>query len=727
MQLEKKETNAARTSYLATFGGYDRREMIQDGAWNDMQNMSPRKYPALCTRPPRRRVTQRNGVTLGKIVAMCDLDGLVWIDAAGALHTDGQTLTLPILSQTDLQTEQHMVPFGSYVTIWPARKWANVQYFRSITGPQLVPDCYGSIDASWEQGDGDNVRLVPCQRDGSYWKYIPTTALESSHGRTLKPGAAGGRVETSGFPFIYKAKAGDAGTDYYGYVLQETRPGKPEDGMLWMNPSVTPPVLQKWNEATGMWVQQELYLRLERTGGFAGLQEGDAVTVTLPPVMFCTQKEALQEKAATVFYKEVRIEQEKIENAVITASGVDWICIKAALAQPATVGTKHIQLVQCAMFAQANVAAPEEAGTTTQAQFEAMTDAALEAYCEASTLNSGGYGHPARVSKITLARTAPEMDFVIECGNRLWGCRYEMTDRNRLYNEIYASKLGDFKNWNCFAGLSTDSYAASRGTPGPWTGAVAFGNYPLFFKRDCMDKVYISSSGAHQIVTTRLPGVQPGSDRSLQVIDGVLFYLSDRGVMAYDGSMPECVSAALGSDSYTDGVAGSNGDYYYLSAQCGGRPALLTLDTQTGLWHRQDETAAVQLVTCGTALYLRGAGEGLLSLAANDATDSGAQEAAFAWQLVSGIRGFAQPEETYLLRLTLRLKLEPGASATVRVRYNETGPWAQKARLEGNGVKSVSFSIGAQRCDTYRIRIDGIGQATIYTLAQTTDTGSELE
>ncbi len=366
MQLEKKETNAARTSYLATFGGYDRREMIQDGAWNDMRNMSPRKYPALCTRPPRRRVTQRNGVTLGKIVAMCDLDGLVWIDAAGALHTDGQTLTLPILSQTDLQTEQHMVPFGSYVTIWPARKWANVQYFRSITEPQLVPDCYGSIDASWEQGDGDNVRLVPCQRDGSYWKYIPTTALESSHGRTLKPGAAGGRVETSGFPFIYKAKAGDAGTDYYGYVLQESRPEKPEDGMLWMNPSVTPPVLQKWNEATGMWVQQELYLRLERTGGFAGLREGDAATVTLPPVMFCTQAEELQEKAATVFYKEVRIEQEKIENAVITASGVDWICIKAALAQPATVGTKHIQLVQCAMFAQANVAAPEEAGTTTR-------------------------------------------------------------------------------------------------------------------------------------------------------------------------------------------------------------------------------------------------------------------------------------------------------------------------------------------------------------------------
>lgn len=61
-------------------------------------------------------------------------------------------------------------------------------------------------------------------------------------------------------------------------------------------------------------------------------------------------------------------------------------------------------------------------------------------------MNSGGYGHAARVSKIELERKAPEMDFVIECGNRLWGCRYEVTDQSRLYNEIYASKLGDFKN-----------------------------------------------------------------------------------------------------------------------------------------------------------------------------------------------------------------------------------------------------------------------------------------
>ena len=590
-----------------------------------------------------------------------------------------------------------------------------------------MPDCYGSMDASWGQTDSDTVRLVPCQRDGSYWKYIPSTALESSHGRTLKPGASGGRVETSGFPYIYKEKAGDAGTDYYGYVLQESRPGKPEDGMLWMNPGVTPPVLQRWNEATGMWAVQELYLRLEHSGGFAGLQEGDAVTVTLPEVLFCTKAEALQQKAATIYYKEIKTERQTLENAVITASGDGWICIKAALAQPATVATKHRQLVQCAMFAQANVAAPEEAGTTSEAEFDAMTDAALEAYCTASANNSGGYGHPARVSKITLERTAPEMDFVIACGNRLWGCRYSTEERGKLYNEIYASKLGDFKNWNCFAGLSTDSYAASRGAPGAWTGSVAFGNYPLFFKRDCLERVYISSSGAHQIVTTRLPGVQPGSDKSLQVIDGVLFYLSDRGVMAYDGSMPESVSAALGAEAYTGGVAGSDGQFYYLAAKCGGAPVLLTLDTETGLWHRQDETAAKQIVQCGTALYLRGAGAGLVSLAADDARDGGSREDDFAWRLESGLLGIDGPGRTYLLRITIRAKLEAGASATVSVQHNEDGCWKQRARLEGNGVRSASFSVGACRCDTYRLRLDGVGQATIYSIAKTTEAGSELE
>ena len=57
-----------------------------------------------------------------------------------------------------------------------------------------------------------------------------------------------------------------------------------------------------------------------------------------------------------------------------------------------------------------------------------------------------------------------------------------------MVNELYACKLGDFKNWNCFLGISTDSYVASVGTDGPWTGAVTYLGNPIFFKETCLHK-----------------------------------------------------------------------------------------------------------------------------------------------------------------------------------------------------------------------------------------------
>ena len=68
-------------------------------------------------------------------------------------------------------------------------------------------------------------------------------------------------------------------------------------------------------------------------------------------------------------------------------------------------------------------------------------------------------------------RKAPAMDFVIECNNRLWGCRYGKQD-GQTVNMMYACALGDFTNWQKFAGTSQDSYFAHLGSDGPFTGAV---------------------------------------------------------------------------------------------------------------------------------------------------------------------------------------------------------------------------------------------------------------
>ena len=91
---------------------------------------------------------------------------------------------------------------------------------------------------------------------------------------------------------------------------------------------------------------------------------------------------------------------------------------------------------------------------------------------------------------ITVERRMPYMDFVTESENRLWGCRYGVARNGEVVNEIYASKLGDFKNWNCFMGISTDSWVASCGTDGQFTGAIAMPGYVVFFKENCLHKVY---------------------------------------------------------------------------------------------------------------------------------------------------------------------------------------------------------------------------------------------
>lgn len=81
-------------------------------------------------------------------------------------------------------------------------------------------------------------------------------------------------------------------------------------------------------------------------------------------------------------------------------------------------------------------------------------------------------------ASISVSRKVPDMDFVCEAQNRLWGCFYG-NDGTQNINEVYCCALGDFRNWEQYLGISTDSWRASRGSDGPWTGCVNyFGTRP---------------------------------------------------------------------------------------------------------------------------------------------------------------------------------------------------------------------------------------------------------
>ena len=324
---------------------------------------------------------------------------------------------------------------------------------------------------------------------------------------------------------------------------------------------------------------------------------------------------------------------------------------------------------------------------------------------------------------ITVERLMPTMDFIVESENRLWGCRYGVALNGEVVNEIYASKLGDFKNWNSFAGISTDSYVASVGSDGQFTGAITHLGYPLFFKENYMHKVYGNFPANYQIQTTACRGVQKGCSKSLSIVNEVLYYKSRSSVCAYDGSLPVEMSSALGEVNYKDAVAGTLGNKYYISmADDSGEYHLFVYDTKKGVWHREDNTLVKEFSTWrGDLLYIDEK-DRIMSVMGKGREE----EKRVKWVAETGIIGTDMPDKKYISRLDVRLSITLGTRLYFYIQYDSSGAWEHVFTLAGRSLSSFSIPIKPRRCDHLRLKIEGDGEAKIFSICKTIEQGSNL-
>ena len=328
-----------------------------------------------------------------------------------------------------------------------------------------------------------------------------------------------------------------------------------------------------------------------------------------------------------------------------------------------------------------------------------------------------------QTAPVTIERKMPNMDFIIESENRLWGCRYGTALNGEVVNELYACKLGDFKNWNCFMGISTDSYVASVGTDGQFTGAITHLGYPLFFKENCVHKVYGNYPANYQIQTTTCRGVQKGCDRSLAIVNEVLYYKARSGVCAYDGSLPAEISSALGDVSYSNAVAGDLGNKYYVSMlDTEGEYHLFVYDTLKGMWHREDDTQAMDFCNCrGELYYIDHADNQIKTI-----KGTGVKEIKpVRWEAVTGIIGTDSPDKKYISRMDVRMKLEVGSRVTFYVEYDSSGTFEYLFAMTGKSLQSFAAPIRPRRCDHLRLKIVGEGEAKIFSICKTVEWGSD--
>ena len=325
---------------------------------------------------------------------------------------------------------------------------------------------------------------------------------------------------------------------------------------------------------------------------------------------------------------------------------------------------------------------------------------------------------------VTVARKMPDMDFIIESQNRLWGCKYGITEDGKVVNEIYASKLGDFKNWNCYPRISTDSYYVSVGTDGPFTGAINHLGYPIFFKEYCMHKVYGNYPAQYQVQTTTCRGVQRGCSKSLSIVNEILYYKSRSAVCAYDGSLPVEMSKALGEITYHDAVAGTHGNKYYISmADSNDEYHLFVYDTARGMWHREDNTHAIDFCSCRGDLFLIDGADNKIKSVNGDGDP---EEKAIKWVAESGVWGTDSPDKKYISRLDVRMSLNVGTRVIFLVQYDSSGEWEHLCTMMGTSLRTFSVPIKPKRCDHLRLRIEGEGEAKIYSISRTIEQGSDI-
>ena len=459
------------------------------------------------------------------------------------------------------------------------------------------------------------------------------------------------------------------GTDYPADIPGGVNPpDNPDNGDLWLDESGDNDVLKQYSITTDEWVEvPTTFVKIAGTGIGAGLKEYDCVEIS--------------GLALAGEDPDVKLEyQISLLNGsmIVYGRGDDYIIVAGLLSQQVELG-----------------------GLTTDT--------------------------------VSADLAVPDMDYVTESNNRLWGCKYGLVD-GEVVNEIYASKLGDFRNWRCFMGLSTDSYAASVGTDGPFTGAITQRGYPVFFKEQAIHRVSGQTPSSFTIQTTIARGVQRGSWRSLAVVQENVYYKARDCVMMYDGNMPQSISDNLGGVLYEDARAGALHELYYISMKdTSGNWNLFVFDTEHGTWWKEDNAKALGFGAEKDELFFIDEVNNTL-VAVRGST--GTAEENISWSATFDLYGvnyvqgssYDDPNrvrnEKYVSMFKIRMRMAEGASMQLYIQYNG-GEWEYMGQRSGTGLGTFILPVIPKRCDHIRYRLEGTGDARIYSISRIMEVGGD--
>lgn len=717
MEYPKLRVRQQSVQACTSFRGLDRRPGASSRTrnkswqwyWHDERNLSADRAPRMSVRNAREwaNYIDNNNIATA-IAAVCAGDHLVILDAGGYLYSNGYAIDLSnsFTQETawEIDTLENVkasfspangsdstgTALGGLVTALGGRPSRYVTFRVKTINNSGVPTAWQSDRVGGQYNFADDnppssygITIVPEEplyvgwtfyvylwprsdctnntqliRMGAnvliFYKkklYLWANAVKLASGTTMTAGTDYGYASVNVGAYLSSYNADLTlcdidGNAYSGVVVSATEPT--QEG-YWLDTSSDKPVLQEWSVAQSMWIK--LTSTFIKISGF--------------PIKGSGWNSAALQKGDAVVIKTTDMDENEDPLIVQLLNGTHYLY---------------------------------DAGSDNGNDYMIVSGVLPVS----SVTVSVGY--------MTLKREAPEMDFVVEAQNRLWGCRY---DESNSINEIYASKLGDFRNWEVYQGLSTDSWRASRGTAAPFTGAIAYGGYPLFFREESLEKVFPSSSGAHQIAVYALDGVQKGCADSVVIINDRLYYKARRGVCVYTGTLPVCISEEFGEWTLSNAKAGRHKLKYVCCMDMPNNNRLcFVYDTEKGDWHVEETAWHGLTATWNDELYYTVDYVNDYNLYKFE----GKNAEGVNWWAESDELTMELPEHKWITYIRIRLRLDLGAECRLYIAY-DGGDWERKAALRGNRMGTREAMIWPRRCDHFRLRLEGTGGCEVQSIS----------
>lgn len=318
-------------------------------------------------------------------------------------------------------------------------------------------------------------------------------------------------------------------------------------------------------------------------------------------------------------------------------------------------------------------------------------------------------GRVQNLDKIKMYNAIPDLNHICAASNRMWGC----DDKT-----VYCSAFGAPDRWQYFetgaAGVADNSWSVQPfDSSGDFTGCVTLGDKPVFFKENKVYMVYGSNPSDFTLQAYDVPGAASGSAKSIVIIKDEAFYLSPEGVIRFSGGISDNISGDF-FEQLENGVAGTDGTRYYLSAQTAGGYKIFVFNTQNGKWCIEDEKEVSNYTMYKRRLFMLSGNEiacvnpGELPY---PIINSGAEDDKESF-IEFGDYYCDSPDKKAVSKLYLRFTIEQGGTVEIDINYdsekNESGRvWNVIKTISPGSKKSYVLPVIPRRADHFRIRIKG--------------------